>query len=410
MLYPNKAESGQIRMLVRFGKGMQAVAPKDSALLWTGQLVLGENGIGTLKRTQIDQMVNGRRIELTFGVENDAFRFSSTTRTQDMADQLKLIATKLEYPGWDSAPVERGKAVVKSGYGSFEMSASSVLQRDLEYLLTNGDLRWKTPLPADVDKVTAAQVQKFWQPLLASGPIEIMLFGDFETDQAIAALANSFGAMKPRSAATVPAGADTLRFPAALQKPIALTHKGPADQAAAVIAWPTAGGKARISESRELELLAAIFRDRLFEKFRAEQAASYSPDMANNWPEEFDSGGYLMAYSQVRPEDVPRFFAFADAVAKDLVSTPVSDDELKRAVEPIKQNIERASSGNTFWLNQLKGASFDPGKFASLSHLYTDFASVTPARLQQLAKTYFDNSKAWKLTVTPAVKTVAAKK
>jgi predicted Zn-dependent peptidase len=57
----------------------------------------------------------------------------------------------------------------------------------------------------------------------------------------------------------------------------------------------------------------------------------------------------------------------------------------------------------------LKGASFDPDRFSALSHLYTDFASVTPARLQQLAKTYFDNSKAWKMTVLPAGKKLAAK-
>ena len=180
-----------------------------------------------------------------------------------------------------------------------------------------------------------------------------------------------------------------------------LTHKGPADQAAAVVAWPTGGGLAGISEGRELEILAAIFRDRLFEKFRAEQAVSYSPDMANNWPDDFPSGGYLMAYSQVKPGDVDRFFDFAAEIAADLIANPVSTDELQRAVEPIKQSVERASSGNVFWLSQLKGATYNPGRFNALGRLYSDYGGVTPARVQELAKRYFVTDRAWKLVVSP---------
>ena len=401
LLYPNKAESGQIRVLVRFGRGYQAVTPDQGSMLWAGPLVLPENGIGKFKRTEIDQMVNGRRIELNFSIDDDAFEFGANTRPDDLADQLMLIATKMEYPGWDPAPVERAKALATSGYASFEMSATSVLQRDLEYLLHNKDPRWKAATPADVAKINAAKFETFWKPLMAQGPVEVMLFGDFDKATAVAALEKSFGAMAPRAPLPIPAGARDLRFPAPTPTPVRLTHRGDADQAAAVMAWPTGGGLSGITEGRQLETLAAIFRDRLFEKFRAEQAASYSPDMAANWPVDYDSGGYLMAYTQVKPSDVGRFFAFADDVAADLVANPVSADELQRAVEPTKQAIDRAASGNTFWLNQLKGATYDPERFVALGKLYSDFDSVTPAILQSLAKRYFVKDKAWKLVVAP---------
>ena len=401
LLYPNKAESGQIRVLVRFGRGYQAVNPDQGNLLWAGPLVLPENGIGKIKRTEIDQMVNGRRIELNFSVDDDAFQFGANTRPDDLADQLTLIATKLENPGWDPAPVERAKALATSGYASFEMSATSVLQRDLEYLLRNKDPRWKAATPAEVAKIDAAKFESFWKPLMAQGPVEVMLFGDFDKAIAIAALEKSFGAIAPRAPLPTSVAARDVRFPAPTSTPVRLTHRGASDQAAAVVAWPTGGGIAGISEGRQLETLAAIFRDRLFEKFRAEQAASYSPDMAANWPLNFNSGGYLMAYTQVKPDDVERFYAFADAVAADLIANPVSADELQRAVEPTKQAIERAASGNTFWLNQLKGATYEPERFAALGKLYSDYNNVTPAILQALAKRYFVKDKAWKLVVAP---------
>jgi zinc protease len=406
LLYPNKAESGQIRMLVRFGRGYQAFTPKTGDMLWAGDLVLGENGVGTITRSQIDQMTIGRRIGLDFGLDSDAFQFSATTRTEDLSDQLLLIATKLEHPGWTDASVMRAKALAKSSFDSFEMSATSVLQRDLDYLIRSKDMRWKSPDPASIEKLTPKSFKAFWAPLLAQGPIEVSIFGDFDRAQAVAALEKSFGAMKPRKTPKVVPQALSLKFPNPSPVPVRLTHKGPADQVAALVAWPTGGGIDKITESRELEILASVFRDRLFEKFRAERAASYSPDMSNSWPEEFPTGGYLMAYTQVQPQDVKSFYEFADEVAKDLKANPVSADELKRAVEPIKQYIDRASSGNTFWLQYLQGGAFDPRRFASLSHLYSDFSDVTPARLQQLAQTYFRDDKAWKLVVEPEGKPV----
>ncbi len=407
LLYPNTGETGQVRVRVRFGNGYQSKSASAGNLLWSGPLLLGDNGIAQLRKTQIDQMTNGRRIDMDFDVDNDAFQISADTRPQDLADQLRLIATKLEYPGWDPAPVERMKAVAIAGYNSFETSAGAVLQRELQYQLANKDARWKVPTPADVGKLNAATFEAYWKPLLAQGPVEVMLFGDFNQDEAIAAIEQSLGAMKPRPATPKSTGGQKLSFPAGNDKPVQFFHKGPADQAAAVMAWPTAGGLDNIVEGRHLEILAAIFRDRLFEKFRSEQAASYSPDMASSWPEEFSNGGYLMAYSQVKPGDVDSFFKFSNEVAADLAAKPVSADELQRAVEPVKQMVERAASGNMFWLSQLKGATYDPRRFEALKHLYKDYAQVTPTEIQALAKRYFVAGKAWKMVVEPGQKSGA---
>jgi zinc protease len=144
-----------------------------------------------------------------------------------------------------------------------------------------------------------------------------------------------------------------------------------------------------------------VFRDRLFEKFRAEQAASYSPDTSSQWPEDMAGNGYFFAYAQVKPGDVERFYAFANSVAKDLAVNPVGADELSRTIEPLRQEIERVSSGNSFWLDELKGATNSQDRIAALTHLMTDYTSVTPALLQQMAKEYLVPDKSWKLQIVP---------
>ncbi len=401
LLHPNKGEVGQVRVMVRFGRGYQAASADKSSLLWTGPFLLNSNGVATFKQTEIDLLTAGRRIQLDFVIDDNAFALSATTSTADLPDQLKLLATKLEQPGWDPEPVKRLSGFIKSDYDASQMSAGSVLSRDLLYMIRGNDLRWKQPSPADASAITPQKVKAFWQPLLKSGPVEVILIGDFDTETAVTALSQTFGAMKARSAAPISPAAASIAFPVSNMTAKTLTHKGPKDQAAASIAWPTGGGIERIQESRELDILANIFSDRLFEKFRSEQAASYSPSMSSSWPEEFDSGGYLVALSQVDPKDVDRFFDFASEVAADLAANPVSEDELKRAVEPTKQMIERAASGNIFWLNNLKGASYDPRKYDALRYILFDYTGVTPARIQELAQKYLVANKAWKLQVLP---------
>jgi zinc protease len=103
----------------------------------------------------------------------------------------------------------------------------------------------------------------------------------------------------------------------------------------------------------------------------------------------------------VQPKDVERFYAFAAEVAADLKKNPISADELQRAVEPLRQYVERVSTGNVFWMNNLEGATYAPARFTALSRLYGDYARVTPARVTELAQRYFRDDKAWKLVIEP---------
>ena len=175
-----------------------------------------------------------------------------------------------------------------------------------------------------------------------------------------------------------------------------------------MVAWPTGGGLENVRESRKLEVLVSIFNDRLFEILRSQQGASYSPQVVNSWPVEFDSGGYIGAQSQLTPDNIERFYNVVELIARDLREKPVSADELQRVVEPLRQLISRASTGNSFWMNQMEGASFNPQKFVALQSLLTDYTVITPEEVQALAIKYLDEGKKWKLAVLPETHQLAA--
>ena len=167
------------------------------------------------------------------------------------------------------------------------------------------------------------------------------------------------------------------------------------------MAWPTGGGRGQLRESRQLELLAQIFQNRLFDVMREKIGASYAPQVGSSWPLDLPSGGYLSAVSQLRPRDLPAFYAAADQIAADLAAAPPSADEISRVTEPMKQWITRLSTGNGFYLDQLQGGAFEPRKFADLRTILVDSSTTTPQAMQDLAKRYLRPDTSWKLEVVP---------
>ena len=408
LLFPNSAERNKIMVNTRFGRGYSGLSPHQESLAWSGALALMASGVADLGQEELDKITTGRRIGLGFNIDNDAFEIVADTRPSDLEDQLHLIAAKLAFPRWDAAPVVRSKAASLIGYDSFSASPQAVLERDLEWLVRGKDPRWKTPDKEDFDQLTAKNFQRFWKPILAAGPIELMLFGDFDRDQAVESILKTFGALKKRASSPVRPDAMSPNFPAPQAGPEILVHKGDQDRAAAMVAWPTGGGLDNVRESRKLEVLVSIFNDRLFEILRSQQGASYSPQVFSSWPVEFQSGGYIGAQSQLTPDNIDRFYDVVGLIAKDLRSQPVSADELQRVVEPLRQLISRASSGNSFWMSQMEGASFNPQKFVALQTLLSDYTVITPEEVQALAVKYLDDGKQWKLAVLPESDQLAA--
>ena len=402
MMFANNAETGKVRVNIRFGHGMLDLSPTKAQPTWAASYVLAANGIGKLGQREMDDLTNGRRLGFDFGIDDNAFELAALTRPADYKDQLRLFATKLAYPGWAAEPVERAKAGLLAAYDASSTSPNAVLGRDLSWLLRDKDMRFRTPGKAEISALKPDQFKAFWAPILASGPIEVQIFGDVQADEAIAAVAGTFGALPERKVSPISPESAAIRFPAHNETPVRLTHDGDKDQAAAVIAWPTGAGFDNVREARQLDILAQIISDRLFEKLRAVDGAAYSPQATSDWPPGFQKGqGYLAVVSQLKPERIGYFYKLVDEIAADLTARPVSNDELQRTLAPMGQLLARASTGNAFWMNQLEGATQDSRAITAMQTMMRDTLQVSAEDLRALAAKYLVKEKSYSVVVEP---------
>ncbi len=401
LLWSNNAEPGRVVVKVRFGAGYRAFDDQTAPYAALGTTALVGSGLGELGQEELDRLATGRKLGFEFQIDDAVFTFTARTRSADVADQLYLFAAKLGMPRWDKDPVIRARAAAQLAYNAFATSPNGVINRDLEYLLTNRDPRFATPDPDALADLTPEGFREVWEPLLSQGPVEVLVFGEFDRDATVEALRTTFGALDARDPVPADVAARVPEFPAGAGETTVLNHRGDKNQAAAVIAWPSGAGVQRLRESRQLEILIQVFNNRLLEAMRERAGASYAPQILSNWPTDLESGGTITALAQLQPQDVPVFFSEADKIARDLVNTPPTTEELDRVTEPLRQLFSRASTGNTFWLYQLEGATTDRRRIALLPSLLNDYSQTTPQVMQVLAERYFGGQPGWRLAVIP---------
>lgn len=401
LIWPSQDEPGRVAVKVRFGGGYRSFTSRDAPYIGLGEMALVGAGVGSLGQEELDRISTGRKMGFEFSIEDAAFEFSADTRPADLADQLYLFAAKFAMPRWDPNPVMRAKAAARIQYEALATSPQGVLERDLKYLQRDRDGRYHTATPAELEKATPKGFRKVWQRALGTGPIEVQVYGDFDRDAVLATLQRTFGALRKRPPLPRDAAPPRLRVPAGNDRPAVLSHRGDANQAAAVVSWPTGGGSAGITESRQLEILSQLFTIRLLDAMRERTGASYAPQVYATWPLDLQNGGSITAMAQLQPDDVPAFFTTAQEIAADLVARPPEADELARVIEPLRQRITRAATSSAFFMYQLEGATADPSRFAGIRTLLRDYTVTTPEHMQALAKRYLVPDKTWRLAVLP---------
>ena len=394
-------DKGQVAVQVRFGSGMAGIDPAQPAYHWLSGIV-GPSGIADLDLEGMEQLLIGRRIGMSFGVDEDSFTLSGITNRVDLSDQLRLFTTKLAYPRWDAQLLARSKSSLLDGYDLAFSSATARAGREAVGFTRGDDPRWR---PIEKDTIAAVNldaVSGFFTPRLGEGPIEGIIVGDVDMEAAIAAFARTIGSLPSRRAAVTPPKSLDVRTPAPSPTPRTFTHKGDRNQAYALIGWTTFGGLNKIKERRALSLAANILQVRLFERLREREGASYSPGAGLSFSETFPTWGMFQASAEIRPESADTFFRIAREAVAELAAQPVAADEFERAKNPALSGIERRLKTNFYWLDAMEGWSRDPRLIEATRSYVSDYKGMTADDVRLAVATYIADAGDWSMLVLPA--------
>jgi len=400
---PTKFRDDQILVQVRVGGGTLDLPTDRETPAWAAAGAVPEGGLDQLSAQDIDQVLRSKIVGRQFGIGDDAFVYSGATRPDDLDVQMQLLAASVAHPGWRPEAFLRSRNAAPSLLDQMAATPEGVLGRDLAKLMHSGDPRWGVPSREAIAKETPDDLKALIAPHLANDPIEVVVVGDTTVDKAIDAVAATFGALPPRAEAPAPSPAAlTARFPAPTPTPIVLTHKGRADQAVGLVAWPTSDFLSDTQQTRTLSLLGAVMQLRMTQELRKDESVTYSPSAGAAASSTFPHYGYIEARVELPPANLEGFFSDVATIAKGLRDAPATPDELERAKLPAFDSLEKRRQTNEYWLNALAGAQTDDRKVTAIRTSEAQLQRVTADDIQKAAQTYLKDDTAWKLEVKPA--------
>jgi zinc protease len=235
----------------------------------------------------------------------------------------------------------------------------------------------------------SADFARLLKPALTQSPAEITIVGDVGEADAVAAVADTFGALPARQALPPAAGAGAIRhFPTDLPREIIGYHRGPQEKAAAIVLWPlyTAVPERR-KEEHSLSLLAAIFRERLFHEARVQMGKVYQADVSNPMPDYGDQG-WMSAEIQASPTDLDALIGVARKIAADLAAGNIRQDELDRARQLLVAQRMPMQKENAAWAGLLSSTSDNPHALDDLLLYPSQMAALTLNDVRSVAATW----------------------
>jgi zinc protease len=380
-----QANGAEVR--IRFGSG-EKVLDQPSRLpvaLAAGLFPMG--GLGRMDFEQIASALANTSWSFTLGIETDAFLLSSSPMSEQVGQQLQLLAAYMTDPGFRSLMDDKFPTAMDFIYRSYRTDPKMVAVEALEGALYPGQ-----PTLPPRDQLAAYRVsdfERFLKPVLTQSPIEVTIVGDMTEADAVAAVAKTFGAL-PKRAPLAPASGEGpfRRFPAVLPPPVRALHEGPAEKAAAVLVWPLYVASAeRRSEEYAIGLVARIFEARLLQRVRVALGKAYSPSVADTLPDAADQG-YVAAALEATPADLDQLVAAARRIASELAAGEISQQEVDAARDPLVAARLQAQSRNEAWAGILSHALRHPEAMDELLGYETAMKALTLDDVKRAAATW----------------------
>jgi zinc protease len=394
-------EQGKIRVLARIGTGKLG-QPRSMPMLDSfAQSIFEGGGLGKYSTDELRQILAGRNVSSTLAIEEDATTISGTTTPADFATQLKLMCASITDPGYREEALWQFRKGIPMLQQQIKHTPAGPKMQMTAWLHSN-DSRFGVASEKKLASYEIRDAKKWLSRELSKGPIELSIVGDFNQQEIIPELLNTFGALPRRG--SLPDDIDELReinFPKAPASKT-YTYETKIPQGVAIAIWKTKGLRGNQPEFRRLNILASILGDRLREEIREKLGASYSPNAGADGSDALDDMGYIAAQSVGKPEDLDRLLETMRKLADDLSKNGATADELDRALKPTLGILEKSLRDNGYWLNTVMSQSqADPKRLDLARNRDADYRSITLEEINALAKKYLPRDNALEVKILP---------
>ncbi|MBW4693949.1 MAG: insulinase family protein [Lyngbya sp. HA4199-MV5] len=292
---------------------------------------------------------------------------------KQLTSEKRVVISELQ--GYENNPSYRlGRSVMKTAFPSSP------------YGLPVGGTK------ADVQKFTVQQVRDYYRKFYRPDNATLVIVGNFKTDQTLAAVKETFGKVAkstdplPDSKTTIPVAAAT----SVTKQPIVLKEPGSAALLNEVYPLPAVSHP----DVPALQIMDYILTggrsSRLYQALVESGLASDASGYAANL---IGAGWYELSVTAAPGKELSQIDTVLQKTLADLRDQSVTQEELDRAKAQFKASVALQNRDITSQAQQLGDDQTATGDYQFSDRLRVAIASVSPADVQRVAKTYLTPTK-----------------
>lgn len=390
----------QVLMTVNIGEGNLTLDPaKTLVLSQVAGAVANGSGLEAHTVDDLRRLTAGKQVGVGFGVGGDRFTLNGGTTKEDFLFQCELACAGITHPGWRDESLAQMRQQLPLFYEQMKHSPGGPIQQEFLPALFSNDPRVGVAPMEDVLACGVDDVRGWLEPLMADAPIEITVVGDLDLEATIEAVARTFGTLPKRRAwksfdahRDMPAPKPGVRMTRTIETQI--------PKSLVLIAFPTTDGMDVVS-MRKQNLLNTVVNDRLRLEVRERLGAAYSPGSGVQASTINPGVGLLFMQAMADPDKVETLVQACLDVADSLAKDGITDEEMTRLLEPIRNQRRDSKRTNGYWLQFLARAQSEPGQLDDIRSGDAFYEAVKAADITPLAKEYMPSERASVMIVNP---------
>lgn len=386
----------RFQLIVNFGDGEQAASIPGMSML--AESVINSSGSGRLTKTDIDALIAGSSVDISFTIGESSFSWGGTALFKDFELFSQMLHTLLLDPGARENAFNTVIANYELLYQRIERQVEGAVPLEIQPFLAGYDSHFGMPSWEDIASIDFGQLRQWVETMVRPKDMEISVVGDFNRDEVVEILGKYFAALELLQAE--PGNPSKISFPTGEQLEVKVATS--VDKSLISIAWPTRQDFWQIQRTRRLNLLATVFEDRLRKLIREKLGASYSPSVSSFSSRVYTNYGFVNAQMIVKPGNEDQIIEQIFKVSDSLVKEGVDGDELLRAKSPLLTSLNDSIKTNHYWLYSVLSLSGrHPEQLEWPKTIISDVSSISEADINELAQRYLDNRNAAVVKVTP---------
>jgi zinc protease len=396
---PTRLRENEVLASLSFGRGKSSEPADQPGLAHLTEAVVNESGFGAMSRNELESALAGRLAGISLNVREDMFVVGGHAASAEIELLFQLLYTFVEDPGLRPEALSVAMNRLEKKYRSFGHSVEGLMQVQGENFLADGDSRFGWPEWEQMQKLSLEQIGRWFGGQLNQSPLEIALVGDFQPDQVVELAARYFGALAPRTAPRSETQRPAPGFPHG--QSLQLVPDTEIQRGLVTTAYLT-DDFWDIQRTRRLSVLAELLSERLRVHIRETLGAVYSPYARHRAYRAFANYGLLQTFFLVDPAQADFIAGEVDHIAARLAEEGISQDELRRALDPTLSQIKDLRQSNGYWLNSvLTGSTRHPEQLEWARNIEEDYASISEDEMNTLAKKYLRNDQAAVIIILP---------